>query len=138
MCSRVFPCRIGFFFFFQAEDGIRDIGVTGVQTCVFRSTLLLLSATLIVTCNLTTGVSIEQVNAVTTTSTGAINPSLRVYNGTIPSAESVYSSEGMSLPASVGSFVIYIADEAHENTATASWKHVSDHNPTYIPTNLVI
>src|SRR5947209_16186098 len=24
--------RIGFFFF-QAEDGIRDIGVTGVQTC---------------------------------------------------------------------------------------------------------
>src|SRR5258707_9454748 len=23
----------GFFFFFQAEDGIRDIGVTGVQTC---------------------------------------------------------------------------------------------------------
>src|SRR5476651_708839 len=24
---------IGFFFFFQAEDGIRDIGVTGVQTC---------------------------------------------------------------------------------------------------------
>ena len=28
--------RVGlcfFFFFFQAEDGIRDIGVTGVQTC---------------------------------------------------------------------------------------------------------
>ena len=24
---------IYFFFFFQAEDGIRDIGVTGVQTC---------------------------------------------------------------------------------------------------------
>src|SRR3712207_8979641 len=23
----------GCFFFFQAEDGIRDIGVTGVQTC---------------------------------------------------------------------------------------------------------
>src|SRR5258707_10243768 len=23
------------FFFFQAEDGIRDIGVTGVQTCAF-------------------------------------------------------------------------------------------------------
>src|SRR5215203_6327358 len=29
-----------FFFFFQAEDGIRDIGVTGVQTCalpIYRS-----------------------------------------------------------------------------------------------------
>src|SRR5947209_4752623 len=28
--SYLFIC---FFFFFQAEDGIRDIGVTGVQTC---------------------------------------------------------------------------------------------------------
>src|SRR5215471_16898482 len=26
-----------FFFFFQAEDGIRDLYVTGVQTCAFRS-----------------------------------------------------------------------------------------------------
>ena len=26
-------CFFVFFFFFQAEDGIRDIGVTGVQTC---------------------------------------------------------------------------------------------------------
>src|SRR5204863_6786841 len=25
--------RLGFFFFFQAEDGIRDLYVTGVQTC---------------------------------------------------------------------------------------------------------
>src|SRR6266403_4529976 len=25
------------FFFFQAEDGIRDLYVTGVQTCAFRS-----------------------------------------------------------------------------------------------------
>src|SRR5947209_17300570 len=31
--------RLSGLFFFQAEDGIRDIGVTGVQTCVFRSTL---------------------------------------------------------------------------------------------------
>src|SRR6266436_9275649 len=30
-----------YFFFFQAEDGIRDVAVTGVQTCalpIFRST----------------------------------------------------------------------------------------------------
>src|SRR2546429_2289904 len=27
-------CTVGFFFFFfQAEDGIRDVAVTGVQTC---------------------------------------------------------------------------------------------------------
>jgi len=25
--------RVGLFFFFQAEDGIRDYKVTGVQTC---------------------------------------------------------------------------------------------------------
>src|SRR2546430_5922842 len=25
--------RVGFVFFFQAEDGIRDLTVTGVQTC---------------------------------------------------------------------------------------------------------
>src|SRR5215203_6966131 len=29
-----------FFFFFQAEDGIRDIGVTGVQTCALPITPL--------------------------------------------------------------------------------------------------
>src|SRR5438445_5639925 len=29
-----------FFFFFQAEDGIRDIGVTGVQTCALPILLL--------------------------------------------------------------------------------------------------
>src|SRR2546422_11414779 len=37
---------ICFFFFFQAEDGIRDVAVTGVQTCAlpifpFRGRLLL-------------------------------------------------------------------------------------------------
>src|SRR3712207_8036450 len=30
---RAIRCSYFFFFFFQAEDGIRDIGVTGVQTC---------------------------------------------------------------------------------------------------------
>src|SRR5256885_7726817 len=29
----VVPVMIGLFFFFQAEDGIRDYKVTGVQTC---------------------------------------------------------------------------------------------------------
>ena len=31
---------IWFFFFFQAEDGIRDIGVTGVQTCALPICIL--------------------------------------------------------------------------------------------------
>src|SRR3712207_7666804 len=33
MCSRSAPAEGRRCFFFQAEDGIRDIGVTGVQTC---------------------------------------------------------------------------------------------------------
>src|SRR2546427_1998924 len=31
-CQNRTPC-VFFFFFFQAEDGIRDLTVTGVQTC---------------------------------------------------------------------------------------------------------
>src|SRR3712207_7999837 len=34
------------FFFFQAEDGIRDIGVTGVQTCALPILPVVLFATL--------------------------------------------------------------------------------------------
>src|SRR3712207_6989284 len=34
------------FFFFQAEDGIRDIGVTGVQTCALPIFLFLSSVNL--------------------------------------------------------------------------------------------
>src|SRR3712207_6927535 len=32
--------RSRLFFFFQAEDGIRDIGVTGVQTCALPISLI--------------------------------------------------------------------------------------------------
>src|SRR5947209_19437185 len=33
------PMRVTVFFFFQAEDGIRVIGVTGVQTCALPISL---------------------------------------------------------------------------------------------------
>src|SRR5438132_4632647 len=33
MASSIFMVNLLFFFFFQAEDGIRDHCVTGVQTC---------------------------------------------------------------------------------------------------------
>src|SRR3712207_7010909 len=35
----MFERRLCLFFFFQAEDGIRDIGVTGVQTCALPISL---------------------------------------------------------------------------------------------------
>src|SRR3712207_8587485 len=36
-------------FFFQAEDGIRDIGVTGVQTCALPISLVYCSVLLLLT-----------------------------------------------------------------------------------------
>src|SRR2546430_7687632 len=36
--------NIACFFFFQAEDGIRDLTVTGVQTCALPISLLIIGA----------------------------------------------------------------------------------------------
>jgi hypothetical protein len=59
-------------------------------------------------------------------------------NTTIPSAQSVYTSQSITLPTSVGTFVWYIVNEAHENSATEGHKYLSNSNPIYLPTNLVI
>src|SRR5256885_5753564 len=40
MCNCFWRQSCLFFFFFQAEDGIRDYKVTGVQTCALRSAFL--------------------------------------------------------------------------------------------------
>ena len=45
----------------------------------------------------------------------ASNTNLNNTETAIPSAESVYQSESMKLPPSVGSFIILIANEAHES-----------------------
>src|SRR6267378_115952 len=37
-------CSVVFFFFFQAEDGIRDLYVTGVQTCALPISISTVSA----------------------------------------------------------------------------------------------
>src|SRR5438105_10001553 len=50
---------IYFFFFFQAEDGIRDPLVTGVQTCALPISLDELSATLHRGCDLTHPADLE-------------------------------------------------------------------------------
>src|SRR5215203_7077235 len=46
---------MGFFFFFQAEDGIRDIGVTGVQTCALPISTAAVPPRLIGTCPVASG-----------------------------------------------------------------------------------
>ena len=44
----------------------------------------------------------------------------------------------MTLPSSVGTLVWYIVNEAHENSVNERHKYVSDHNPLYLPTTLII
>ena len=57
---------------------------------------------------------------------------------TIPTAESVYQSESMKLPTSVGSFIILIANEAHESWQDERHKLITDKNSYYVPKNLAI
>lgn len=59
-------------------------------------------------------------------------------NTSIPSAESVYMSESMTIPPSVGTFVILIPNESHENWSDEQHKLISDRNSYYVPTNLVV
>ena len=56
----------------------------------------------------------------------------------IPSAQSVYQSQSLSLPKSVSTFVWYIVNEAHEDTHKEPQKLMSNHNPNFIPTKLTI
>lgn len=56
----------------------------------------------------------------------------------IPQAESVFKIETMHLPTSAGSFIILIANEAHEKWPQEKHKLLTDHNPYYVPTHLVI
>ena len=58
-------------------------------------------------------------------------------NTSIPNAESVYISESMKIPPSVGTFVILIPNEAHENWSDEKHKLITDKNST-IPTNLIV
>ena len=56
----------------------------------------------------------------------------------IPNARSVYISESMNIPPSVGTFVILIPNEAHENWSDEKHKLVTDKNSCYVPTNLIM
>lgn len=63
---------------------------------------------------------------------------LAAENRTMPTAESVHISETMKVPSSVGTFVILIPNEAHENWSDEKHKLITDKNSYYLPTNLVI
>ena len=80
------------------------------------------------------------VGAFTTTITvyGSSTPNLNNTAAQIPTAESVYQSESMKLPPSVGSFIILIANEAHESWQDEKHKLITDKNSYYIPKDLRI
>jgi hypothetical protein len=59
----------------------------------------------------------------------------------IPNAESVFNSESMTLPSSLpadATVMVFIPNEAHESLEAERHKLITDHNPYFIPTNLVI
>lgn len=68
----------------------------------------------------------------------SISASIRNMTKDIPTGDSVYKSESMILPTSVGSFIILIANEAHESWQDEKHKLITDKNPYYIPKVLVI
>lgn len=80
------------------------------------------------------------VGTLTTTITvyGSSTSNLNNTAAEIPTAESVYQSESMELPPSVGSFIILIANEAHETWQDEKHKLITDKNSYYIPKNLRI
>src|SRR5437867_11946350 len=56
----------------------------------------------------------------------------------IPQAKSVFKIDTMHLPTSAGSFIILIANEAHEKWPQDKHKLLTDHNHYYVQTHLVI
>ena len=103
----------------------------------FRSSVTSMLAALVLAM-----VLITVVLAVTLTTSGAApyasNTNLNYTETAIPSAESIYQSESMKLPSSIGSFIILIANEAHESWQDENHKLITDKNSYYIPKNLRI
>ncbi len=56
----------------------------------------------------------------------------------IPSAESVHTTEILKIPANIDTFVMLIANEAHESWKEEQHKLITDKNAYFIPTNLII
>ena len=99
--------------------------VTTIPTVILAMVLItvVLAGTLITT------------TAAYSSSTSNLNNTAAV---TIPTAESVYQLESMKLPSSIGSFIILIANEAHESWQDERHKLITEKNSYYIPKNLVV
>ena len=56
----------------------------------------------------------------------------------IPSAQSIHSTESLEIPPNISAFVMLIANEAHESWEEEPHKLITDKNAYHIPTNLII
>jgi hypothetical protein len=70
--------------------------------------------------------------------TEAVSPTNIANSKSIPSAQIVYNSQSITLPKSVGTFIWYIVNEAHEDAHKEAQKLMSNHNPDYLPTKVVM
>jgi hypothetical protein len=99
--------------------------ITTMQTALVVSMVLII---IVLAGTLTTTVS----------AFASVTPNLNNTGVAVPTAELVYQSESMKLPPSVGSFIILIANEAHESWQDEKHKLITDKNSYYIPKNLVV
>ena len=77
-------------------------------------------------------------SSVTYQLTEAINPTSTAISKSIPSAQIVHNSQSITLPKSVGTFIWYIVNEAHEDAHKEAQKLMSNHNPDFLPTKVVM
>lgn len=59
-------------------------------------------------------------------------------NLSIDSAEKIHNTESLKVPKEVDTFIMLIANEAHESWEDERHKLITDRNAYYIPTNLII
>ena len=99
-------------------------------------------------CSVTMSITVLVIILIVIVLVGTLTTTINVYGSstsnlnntavTIPTAESVYQSESMELPPTIGSFIILIANEAHENWQDEKHKLITDKNSYYIPKDLRI
>jgi len=81
-----------YFFFFQAEDGIRDVAVTGVQTCA-----LPISAVTVGSTSIALGASATTIAGVTDITAGSINIAGNVIKSTDSTVVEIGAGDGLSV-----------------------------------------
>ena len=111
----------------QRTDKKRAYYLNGYHISAMFWIFTLLTSSLAVATSLTYNIANAQQQTTTMSSSSSSNPN------NIPSAQSVYMSQSLTLPTSVGYFVWYIVDEAHEDTVHESQKIISNHNPDFLP-----